>query len=317
MKQTLFIKIVSRLFGLLLMLQGASCSPGMLLGESDAARGSDRTKRDLGPLPDRRPADVRMADQRRTDRSFSSDHASMADRRLSDQAPPDKPMADQVQPDQAQGPCPPLMVPISKAVCIDAYEAALEEQKGGVWTAASPFLTVGTRTVRAVPAKGLTPQGYISGTEAQKACQASGKRLCTSTEWLLACQGSAGTTYPYGSQYQAGACNDAYAGHPVVKYFGTSQGIWDSVHMNDPGINQQPGTVAKGGAFAGCKTPSQVFDLHGNLHEWVDDPAGTFHGGFYADAKLNGPGCLYKTTAHAMSYHDYSTGFRCCAQATP
>ena len=56
-----------------------------------------------------------------------------------------------------------------------------------------------------------------------------------------------------------------------------------------------------------------VFDVHGNLHEWVADVDGTFRGGFYADAVLNGPGCLYRTTAHAGSYHDYSTGFRCCA----
>ena len=27
----------------------------------------------------------------------------------------------------------------------------------------------------------------------------------------------------------------------------------------------------------------------------------------------DGAGCLYATTAHAQSYHDYSTGFRCCA----
>ena len=29
-------------------------------------------------------------------------------------------------------------------------------------------------------------------------------------------------------------------GHPVVDYFGTADGVWDGVHMNDPGINQQP-----------------------------------------------------------------------------
>jgi hypothetical protein len=51
----------------------------------------------------------------------------------------------------------------------------------------------------------------------------------------------------------------------------------------------------------------------GNLHEWTADPAGTFRGGFYVDTKLNGPGCLYATTAHDSSHWDYSTGFRCCA----
>jgi len=202
--------------------------------------------------------------------------------------------------------------------CIDRYEAALEERSpSGSWAPASPYLAVGQRQVRAVVAEGAAPQGYISGAEASQACAASGKRLCTSAEWLAACRGPAGLTWPYGNAHVDGACNDAYPGHPVVSYFGTSVGVWDSVHMNDPGINQQPGTVAKGGDHAQCVSAWGVYDLHGNLHEWVDDEAGTFRGGFYADAKLNGQGCLYVTTAHDASYHDYSTGFRCCAAAAP
>ena len=43
----------------------------------------------------------------------------------------------------------------------------------------------------------------------------------------------------------------------------------------------------------------------GNLHEWIEDPDGTFKGGFYVDAERNGPGCLYTTTAHAGTYRDY------------
>jgi formylglycine-generating enzyme required for sulfatase activity len=70
------------------------------------------------------------------------------------------------------------------------------------------------------------------------------------------------------------------------------------------------------GASPGCVTPDGIFDLHGNLNEWIDDPAGTLKGGSYADAKINGNGCLYKTTAHPTSYHDYSTGFRCCKAVT-
>jgi hypothetical protein len=204
------------------------------------------------------------------------------------------------------------MALVDESFCIDRFEAALEEQVAGAWSPASPYLTVGKRVVRAVVAEGIVPQGYLSGAEAQAACAAAGKRLCTSSEWLAACRGPAATTYPYGNAHVDGACNDAYAGHPVVKFFGTSVGVWDAVHMNDPGINQQAGTVAKGGAFAGCVSAWGVHDLHGNLHEWVADAAGTFRGGFYADAKLNGAGCLYQTTAHAFDYHDYSTGFRCC-----
>ena len=53
----------------------------------------------------------------------------------------------------------------------------------------------------------------------------------------------------------------------------------------------------------------------GNLHEWIEDPRGTFRGGFYLDTRHNGEGCTYATTAHSVKYHDYSTGFRCCLDA--
>jgi hypothetical protein len=216
-------------------------------------------------------------------------------------------------PADALASCPPQMALVSDQFCIDLYEGALEEQgPNGQWSPASPYLVVGARVVRAVPAAGIVPQGYISGTEAAAACAAAGKRLCTPDEWLSACRGPQSFTYPYGNDHVAGACNDAYAGSPVVNFFGTSMGVFDAVHMNDPGINQQAGTVAPGGQFASCRSSWGVFDLHGNLHEWVADPAGTFRGGFYADAVLNGPGCLYTTTAHDTAYHDYSTGFRCC-----
>lgn len=214
---------------------------------------------------------------------------------------------------ETPGPCPEYMVLVAEHLCIDAYEATLEELVGEAWTASSPFLTVDERDVRAHVEPGATPQAYISGDEADSACQRAGKRLCTSEEWLGACQGPYGWVWPYGDTYLKGACNDHYSGsHPVVDYFGTSEGIWDMEHMNDPGINQQPGTVSPGGSFVACVSAWGAWDLHGNLHEWVADSDGVFRGGFYADASINGPGCLYTTTAHERSYHDYSTGFRCC-----
>ena len=63
----------------------------------------------------------------------------------------------------------------------------------------------------------------------------------------------------------------------------------------------------------GCTNGYGVYDMVGNIHEWVDDPAGTFQGGYYLDVEQNGDGCGYRTDAHNVTYHDYSTGFRCCA----
>lgn len=206
------------------------------------------------------------------------------------------------------GPCPAEMAQVGDTLCVDRWEGTLVDH--------SPYEVPTEGMAASEPS--VSPQGYISGEVAESACEAAGKRLCSLDEWLTACSGSEGRTWPYGDVYDPNACNDTYdGGHPVVDYFGTSDGVWDSEHMNDPGINQQPGTVAETGEFAGCVTPEGVFDLHGNLHEWVSDPAGTFKGGFYADASINGPGCTYTTTAHDFSYHDYSTGFRCCAEARP
>lgn len=203
------------------------------------------------------------------------------------------------------GPCPADMVDVGVA-CIDRYEAHLAGR--------SPY-EVPTDGV-AANGLGEVPQGYISQTVASAACAAAGKRLCSLTEWMRACQGPSGTTWPYGNTYDPGACNDTRATHPVVELFGAATD-WSTTQMNDPRINQLPDSLDPSGANPGCVSAEGVYDLHGNLHEWIDDPAGTFKGGFYVDAVLNGPGCTYRTTAHEVSYHDYSTGFRCCRDREP
>lgn len=83
--------------------------------------------------------------------------------------------------------------------------------------------------------------------------------------------------------------------------------------MNDPRLNQLHGSLARTGRFSRCRNSWRLYDMVGNLHEWIADPKGTFLGGYYLDTKINGEGCDYKTVAHNADYHDYSTGFRCCA----
>jgi formylglycine-generating enzyme required for sulfatase activity len=83
--------------------------------------------------------------------------------------------------------------------------------------------------------------------------------------------------------------------------------------MTDPRLNAIPGTVARTGRHTHCKSSWGTFDMVGNVHEWIADPAGTFLGGYYLDTHINGDGCSYRTVAHDADYHDYSTGFRCCA----
>lgn len=199
--------------------------------------------------------------------------------------------------------------------CVDRYEASLvqvlDDNTLVPW---SPYLSPGETRVRAWSAAGVVPQGYITQIQAARACQEAGKRLCTDAEWLRACQGAQGHTYPYGDQFEEGACNTVRACHPVVQYFESGQS-WVWSRLDHPCINQMPDGLALTGQYDACVTDEGVYDISGNLHEWTADPSGTFRGGFYVDAVINGPGCLYRTTAHSTRHWDYSTGFRCCSDA--
>jgi hypothetical protein len=67
------------------------------------------------------------------------------------------------------------------------------------------------------------------------------------------------------------------------------------------------------GATHSCRSEwgqDAVFDMVGNLDEWIDDETGAFVGGFYARATREG--CDARITSHPPEYFDYSLGVRCC-----
>lgn len=220
--------------------------------------------------------------------------------------------------------CPSEMSLVLDSVCIDRWEASLlEEQPDGSTAPWSPYRrpSAAAGALRAVSVPGVVPQGYISGEEASLACEAAGKRLCQVSEWEAGCRGSRGLAYPYGDERKEHVCNDAGRDrHPVIDLHQRlglpKEDMWRN-GMAHPLINVQPDTVTRTGELAACTSDAGTFDMVGNLHEWVADPDGTFRGGFYMDTQINGEGCNYATTAHPMSYADYSTGFRCCKDAAP
>ncbi len=130
--------------------------------------------------------------------------------------------------------------------------------------------------------------------------------------------------------------------HVLPQLFGFDPKRWEyEKHFNSPLLDQQEGYLEKTGALRGCVSDEGVLDLIGNLHEWVSgsvtesfidqldtEPVdrhdqhwhsgnGIFMGGFYSTGSQLGPGCYFTTVAHEPGYHDYSTGFRCCADAPP
>ncbi len=204
--------------------------------------------------------------------------------------------------------CPRNMAHVGKS-CVDKYEGSLVEiLDDGSEVPYSPYQAPNGHKVRAVSRRGVVPQAHISMVEGQRACKASGKRLCHANEWKTACKGPEKTQYPYGNKRVASACVDTNRTSPMTVLYG---GERSARTMNDPRANQQANTLEATGAAEACTNDYGVHDMVGNIHEWVDD--GSFRGGYYLDTKLNGEGCDYRTTAHAPAYYDYSTGFRCCA----
>jgi len=243
--------------------------------------------------------------------------------------------------------CPADMVDIAGRFCIDRYEAVLEDAQGRrlspyyhptrVQTKASyeqwkrqrlqsetaegralpvpnppPWQLTEAFEPRAVSLPGEIPQGYMSGRAASEACHNAGKRLCTQEEWVTACRGEADTPFPYGTEYEAGRCNVFRHTHPAAVLHGNP-----AIHHLDPRLNlvaeQGRPLLRPTGTTPECISrwgDDGVYDMVGNLAEWVADEDGLFLGGFYARDARNG--CERSVAAHAYTYFDYSLGVRCC-----
>ena len=114
--------------------------------------------------------------------------------------------------------------------------------------------------------------------------------MVTNSQWALACGGTKGQPFPYGTAYEAGRCNDS----------------------------SRSGAVADVASFEGCDGfYSGVFDMVGNVAEWVNacdaslgaaDGCETI-GGSYADTLgCSGSGLKHRDEQLA------NVGFRCCSK---
>ncbi len=247
----------------------------------------------------------------------------------------------------AAGSCPPAMLR-SGAVCIDRWEVHTVDVKTGLTL--SPFYPPDPRLLakvysfwateaartgnerarslplppvpahqrvefspKAVSAGGVLPQGYFTYYSAKRACENAGKRLCSEEEWVRACRGNKRSQHPYGEKFRIGACNIFRNLHPAYELHGNS-----SLGHLDPRLHL---VVEEGktpllratGEMASCQSvldDGVLYDMEGNLDEWIEDPDGTFVGGFFS--RQTREGCDAKVEGHAAAYTDYSLGTRCC-----
>ncbi len=175
-----------------------------------------------------------------------------------------------------------------------------------------PWQLRGSFRPRALNRAGMRPQGFMSGEAARIACENAGKRLCREEEWVRACRGELDTAFPYGDSYEPGVCNVARESHPAAILHGNA-----STGHRDPRLNlveDAAGPLLRStGSLPGCAShwaEDAIYDLVGNLDEWVDDETGVFVGGFFS--RQTEAGCAARIGAHAFAYYDYSLGLRCC-----
>lgn len=102
-------------------------------------------------------------------------------------------------------------------------------------------------------AKGERPQS-ASFFQAASLCAAAGKRLCSPSEWSAACQAG---------QMQRFSSTDDAAAYDGRDHFGVR-------FCNLPGsVFSQSAQLAPSGSFPNCGGATGVFDLTGNIDEWL------------------------------------------------
>jgi formylglycine-generating enzyme required for sulfatase activity len=163
---------------------------------------------------------------------------------------------------------------------------------------------------------GEVPFVLRTAAEGEEWCADHGKRLCSEVEWVRACQGPHGRRFPYGDEHRASACNDERTWiAPAWK----SLASWPSPEAVVEAARLFQGEAS--GAHAGCVSEEGVYDLTGNVAEWVrrSDPAphpgydhvlkGCYWAGCYHEPQ---PNCMFRNSAHPGSFRTYEAGFRCC-----
>lgn len=161
--------------------------------------------------------------------------------------------------------------------------------------------------------EGERPEVMNNFYQAQVKCAAVGKRMCTASEWTLACEGPEMKPFPYGYKRDPGKCN--------------GDRPWDNPNMSKV-ARRDPKELARlwqgvpSGSQPQCVSDYGVHDLPGNNDEVVQSE--NFSSGFrgkYASLHTGGPWykgvrnqCRPKIYTHNEGFYYYFLGFRCCSE---
>jgi formylglycine-generating enzyme required for sulfatase activity len=159
--------------------------------------------------------------------------------------------------------------------------------------------------------RGDKPIVMLDSIQAEAWCDAKGKRLCSEYEWEAACEGPEHTPWVYGFTQSPETCNSGKRWMPfdapaLMRGGDDARRETDRLWQGDPS-----------GARPGCVSHDGVYDMNGNVEEWVRSSRPrrwptALMGGFWAKGWTQ---CRGTNAAHEPIFRFYEVGFRCCADA--
>ena len=147
--------------------------------------------------------------------------------------------------------------------------------------------------------------------ESERWCRKKGKRLCSEQEFETACEGPVIEPFFYGWAVDPTVCNS----NKPWKAFDDAKLLAGGREAQQEAARLWQGTPS--GAKARCRTRNGIYDLLGNVEEWVSSRPGrrwpgALMGGFWAKPWT---GCRGTNDAHEPNFAFYEVGFRCCKDA--
>jgi len=158
--------------------------------------------------------------------------------------------------------------------------------------------------------KGARPEVMNNFYQAQVLCAKQDKRICSETEWTMACEGPTYKPYPYGYIRDSKKCNgDRPWDYPSK----------DKLWKRDAAEVERLWQGVPSGSQPDCVSDYGVYDMPGN----ADELAGSEHYGDkkYDNVTTGGPWykgvrnqCRPKIYDHNEGFQYYYLSFRCCKE---